>query len=217
MGTLLFLTTVYFFSVSRKIPFELLVRDTNAISQLPFYFGSLSTIGIILWAMTASVCFITATVLLTGSRSGNQSCFFFICAGLLSSLLLVDDAFMLHESVFPRFLLISNSIVLGIYALSALLFFTLFFRFMWQRSIVPLMVSGTCLALSIIFDKVHDNHLFDAVGISGHQIPFLLEDGFKLLGIVGWFGYFFMMSAIELRKVRAVANPAQPENAPPRM
>ena len=86
----------------KGIPISKLTRDPTAIAFLPAYTGFLSQIGIFLWSASATICFFSATVLSKGVDCQKLRRFL-VASALLTLILGLDDAFLLHEKVLPRF------------------------------------------------------------------------------------------------------------------
>lgn len=161
------------------VEIPVLTRDPLAITDGEFYFGLLSNIGIILWCAAAIICLFTHFILSAVNLGLSQH--FFLYAGLLTSLLLVDDLFMVHESVFPRYLNINEKAVMALYLLF-MGFLLIRYRFkILSTPYLVLMSSLLFLGLSMIVDMALDI-------LPDYQ--YILEDGLKFLGIMGWLYYF---------------------------
>ena len=161
------------------VEIPVLTRDPLAITDGEFYFGLLSNIGIMFWCAAAIICLFTYFLLRAVNPGLSQH--FFLYAGLLTLFLLVDDLFMVHESVFPLYLRINEKVVMAMY----LLFMGfLLVRYRYKILSTPylvLMSSLGFLGLSMIVDTALSN-------LPNYQ--YLLEDGLKFLGIMGWLYYF---------------------------
>jgi len=173
--------------LTTDVPLGHLTRDVTAVANLPFYTGALSTIGIILWSATASICFITSIVLRANSKDSDAVQFLF-CSGTLTSILMLDDAFELHENTFR--LGVSESVLLIMYILLAVILFSKYIKFIYHSDNCILLLSILFFAASVAFDKLNDYHMMHYLHVKSHGIMYLLEDGSKLLGIVGWLSYF---------------------------
>ena len=80
------------------IPFGVLSRDPTATLSAPPYVGVLSQLGIFLWAATTAMCAFTLRLLI--DHEGSTTSVSFLKWGFVLSLLLgLDDAFLVHESV----------------------------------------------------------------------------------------------------------------------
>lgn len=172
----------------KDVSIVVFLRDTTAVAGGRFYFGALSNIGILLWCATATACFLTSGVSRRTSKGSNTS-LFFLCAGLITTMLMVDDLFLVHERVAPDYLGLSSNTTFLIYGALAAAFF-LYFRGVIFRSDYALLLPALLfLAGSVVVDQLDDNGLLSLV-VESTDIRFLLEDGPKLFGIAGWFSYF---------------------------
>lgn len=169
-----------------------LMRDPVQSLGAPFYMGFASNVGILFWCATAAVCFFASAVLRRSEGRSEWSCFFTF-AGVLTAILLVDDFFLVHDEIVPNYLFprkgwlhLNEKVVLAVYALVAM-------RFFWscRRTILKktdwllLAVAMGFLALSVIAERS-----FTKAFIPTKELRTLAEDGFKLMGIMGWFHYF---------------------------
>lgn len=181
LGGIVLLRVVY------GIPMALFTRDAAQITGSAPFIGALSNLGILLWCTAAATALFAAA--LAGRRDGNGEAIGFLRAGAaLTVLLLFDDLFLLHDVVFPDYLHVSQLLVYVAYALAAAGFLLRFRRHILARTDYPLLAIALAgFALSIGMDLV-DEHIL----IPG---TYILEDGFKFLGIVGWCGYFVRSAA----------------------
>lgn len=184
---LLLLGTVIFTLLTQaKIPFFL--SEAKAIYSIPFHAGALSSIGILLWCAAASVCFLTATVLY-GSPAESEKRRFLLSAGLLTSVLTLDDLFLIHEELAPDYLNLEEEIVLSFYLVLFIFFLARHIRTIFRTDFSILLTSLTFFAGSFVFDLLFQHRLM-LVGAELRGLRYLLEEGSKLLGIAGWLGYF---------------------------
>ncbi|HEV2295889.1 MAG TPA: hypothetical protein VGR35_18730 [Tepidisphaeraceae bacterium] len=170
--------------VTADIEVGTLTRDRQMFAGAKFYAGAYSTLGLLLWASTATICLFTAA--LVAGRSGRLA-LMFASGALLSVLLLVDDMLMLHEVVFPYYLGISEYFVVGAQGVAGLLFVLIFRRELLAGPLLLFVMTGGCFAASLISDEMPPG-----------RAHFLIEDGLKLLGICGWLGFWLQRGAIEL-------------------
>jgi hypothetical protein len=166
---------IQFIHAWRDIPYENLVRDPNAIANLPKYIGFISQFGIFLWFASVGICFM-GYFLIRGIESVNIKSKYLLYFGIFSLMLGLDDAYMLHEELAHRGLY--EEMFFGVYAVMLLVFILKCLKLFFQTHFILLILSGFCLASSIAVDK-YDHTLF------------LLDDSFKVSGIVFWFVYFF--------------------------
>jgi hypothetical protein len=203
---LIFLVTIFWIAKVQNIPMYVLVADPAEIAQKPPYMGLLSQIGILIWSGTLCVCWFTASLLGKNKIRTNQISWseFLWSSGGVTLYLLLDDWLQIHEytpvilglakapSGVPRFL--QNSIEFFVF----ILYFVIFAAYLWrykgkimQSNILPILVALGFMGLSTLIDILpHDN-------LRSHD---LLEEGSKLIGILSWFNYFFLLSKQCLRR-----------------
>lgn len=167
-----------------KIPVTSLMRDPLAVTNAPFYFGAISNIGILFWCSAVAICFFSFR-LLSDIRINKEFQRFFLFSGGITSILLLDDLFLLHEQVFPSYLNISEKLVFLGYGMIMSLYLIRFRKTILKTEFILLILAFCFLGLSVIIDK-----LLIVSTLLGDERRILLEDGFKLLGIISWFTYF---------------------------
>ncbi|MCW5515668.1 hypothetical protein [Muriicola sp. Z0-33] len=145
------------------------------------YIGILSNIGILFWAATVSITFFTS-YMLWGSKRYKASSKFLFYSGLFTSFLMLDDLFLLHENIFPKLLNIPELLVYIVYALILIWYFTAYYKKISKGEYVLLL-----LAIFFFGGSVSIDYIGQFIKIPG---VYVLEDGFKICGIVTWFTYF---------------------------
>lgn len=166
-----------------QIPLETLTRDPSAVLEAPFYVGLVSHIGILLWCAAAAICLFGAVFL---STTGEKTFSVFLAAsGLLTTILLLDDVFLFHEEIAYTYFYISQKKVYAGYALLGLLYLYRFRHTILKSDFLFLALAFFFFAASIGIDLLPET-------VIPHH--FLFEDGFKLLGIVGWSAYLIRTS-----------------------
>jgi hypothetical protein len=160
-----------------KVATDYLTRDPSSIMSAPFYLGLFSNIGILFWCSSATICLFSYALLRKDIRAKEYSSFF-LFSGLLTSLLLFDDFFLIHESVFPDYLNINEKIIYAGYIVLVLIFFLRFKTILKKTEFIILLSAVIFFGLSIVCDNIFPN------------IPAVIEDTFKLVGITTWFTYF---------------------------
>ncbi len=177
---------VVFLSLKTGIPISKFTADPAAIAGINPFIGVVSNIGILFWCASASICFFSFALLQKTRIRGNFPAFF-LFSGFITSILLLDDLFLFHERnlnsreiIFPNSPFISQEVVYLSYIMLILFYLIRFRKIIIETDIVLLFLAFLFFGVSIIIDlfpiPVFDNYLF--------------EDGFKLFGIVSWFGYF---------------------------
>ncbi|NIS91284.1 MAG: hypothetical protein GTN98_14620 [Woeseiaceae bacterium] len=177
-GTLLVLHVMY------GVPVGDLTRDALAVAKSPPWYGLLSQIGIFFWAGAATMgLFLWATARGMGAEQRQAS--FGLFSALLTILLGLDDALMMHEKVFPEIFGIPENFVLVSYVV-LLLAFLFFFRGVIIRTDMKLLVFSLFLfGASMLVD-------FFLVSAEFLDLIYFIEDGAKFGGIVAWCGFFFV-------------------------
>jgi hypothetical protein len=156
-----------------------LMRDPVAVFEGPWYTGALSQLGILVWAAAAAYCVLAASLLMGRAR------WFFIASAALTLLLGLDDAFVLHERVFPDYLGLDEIFVYGIYLGLTITYLLVFIRQILFTEYPLLAMAFGFFGLSIIMDVAN---------LHGPG-SFLLEDGAKFMGIVSMAIYYFRTAA----------------------
>lgn len=166
-------------------------RDIATLGDLPFYAGSVSTLGLILWGATVGMCFLTYAVL--RSRHRSQLVQFLGWGGVLTAVLLFDDAYLLHESVFPRYLGVDGSILFGTYAVAGVAYLASYRRVFFRTNYSLLLLGFLAFAVSVAADY--------SLELFFRETGFLMmmEDGSKLVGVVAWTAYYANTCRIALK------------------
>ena len=106
----------------KGIPMGNLTKDPASILDFPFYFGVISSLGVLMWAASASLCLFVGLLQYQVEKNYEEAKI--VSAGLLTLILSFDDLFLhIHERFFPRYLNISELIVYFAYITAGLSFF----------------------------------------------------------------------------------------------
>lgn len=158
-----------------NIPLRNFVSDPVAILKKPFYFGLLSQLGIFIWAAMVAVCFLTANVLTLHAKK-HPIRRFFLWSGLFVLLLGLDDAFLFHDQVLPKYLGIPEIFAYTLYAGLAVAYLWAFRKIILRSDYTFLALALVSFALSVGLD----------VFIHSYIAAYLFEEGFKFIGLVAW-------------------------------
>jgi hypothetical protein len=162
-------------------PVSLLTRDPVAVGNLPPWTGLLSTLGLCAWAGAAAVAlFAGAWVRERGGATAIPAGWFF-GAGALSVVLLLDDAFLAHEVLLPRFAGIPEKVTYALYGVAALAWFMGGLRYLRGTPWLLLGFAGLGFGASVAIDVLS--------GDNSPAFTVLLEDGAKWMGIAAWGAY----------------------------
>ena len=158
-------------------PMSYMTRDPAATTDAEFYLGFLSNLGIMLWSAAAAVCLFTAVVL--HRRRAQRQSLFLLVSGLFSLVLVLDDAFMLHEEVLPGRLHVPQLAVYAGYAILISGYLVFFARDILRTDYLLLATALSFLGLSMGMDEF----------LPFNDLETMIEDGMKFSGIVFWTSY----------------------------
>jgi len=171
---LLFLVTIV--ARSSHISVLSLTRDMAAIAHVHPLIGVVSNVGILLWCATAVICFFSSSLL--RQQGLHAEARLLLWAGLMTSALLVDDLFMIHEYIAPVHFHVNEKVVLASHVCAAAAYLLSHRRLILAANYQLLAAAMVLFTASMLVDVA------DAHGWWG-----LAEDGFKVLGIASWLGY----------------------------
>jgi len=160
------------------IPVENLTRDPAAVAGAPFYIGVVSNFGMVLWGASAAACFL-GYMLLRGDAGKRDLRLFFLVSGMITCALLLDDLLQFHEEIYPKYVAIPQRFTYGAYTIGLLAYVARFRAAISRTPYLLALLAAVFLGLSAVADQLP------------FELPahYLFEDGFKLLGIVGWLTY----------------------------
>ena len=164
----------------RGEPIWKITGDPAEIMHYPAYIGALSSLGNLLWSMTAAVCLLGAIVV-KQHRASRITRHFFLTSGMFSIILCVDDLFLLHDHVIPALLHIPEMLLYLLYLIAILVYLTYF---------MPCILNYEYLLLgtSIVFFGLSRSILAASPFIDHIEIA---ADILKHFGIVFWLIFFY--------------------------
>lgn len=171
----------------------MLTREPTTALDGPFWVGCISNIGAVLWCVTAGVALFSAVIL--WNRRDRQTGFIAL-AGVLTTCLMVDDFFMLHDGMAWAIARINEKKVLAAWGVMGLAWLILYRRNILKSDYLLLFSAGLWLGLSAVVDM-------GIIRIDESR-RHLWEDGFKLMGIVGWSVYLCRTSYYAVTATLAV-------------
>ena len=164
-----------------------MTRDVTAIARIHPLSGILSNLGVLLWCATASISLFAA---LTLREVGPRDAFWFLLgSGFLSTYLMLDDLFQIHEDLAPRYLGLRQKGTLAILGAFVLVYLLAFRHVILQTHFALLVLAMGFLSTSVGVDTV----LAPIFWRMGHS-ELLFEDGAKWLGISCWCSYYVRAS-----------------------
>lgn len=150
--------------------------DLAAVGDVPPYAGFLSQAGVLVWAFGAAVCwwsFLTLTV----DRARRT---FLLSGAVVTSVMMVDDVYMLHDWVLPA-VGIPENLVLAALALLGVWFVWANRRLLLQTSWPMLVAAVLGLGTMLVVDLLEHS-----TSIPGHIV---YEEGAKFFGLLAWCTY----------------------------
>ena len=175
-----------------------ITRDPTRLAHVPYYYGFLSNLGILVWAAGAFIPFFSSfhvhVMKVKGLLRG---------AGILTLILLLDDFFLFHETIAPKVLHIPESVVYLSYLVAFAVFFFRHLHVILKRTEYWILVLGTFLGGVAV--------LIDAKFLPGGKTN--IDDILKLLGMVAYSYYWIMTSsqALSQNPRNSSANRAESE------
>lgn len=198
---MLFLIAVVVASLQMEVSIAAFTRDPASVAHIHPFIGVVSNIGVMLWTATATICLFSWAILRHNLDEMRFSTFL-LCSGLMTTLLLLDDFFLLHETIFPIYFGAPEKVVFIGYAGLILCGMVMFKKCILKTEYLILLIAVGFFGLSLFIDTFQDR-IESFIG--GWRI--LFEDGFKLLGIVGWFGYFLRCCFISTHSIKLTEYP----------
>jgi hypothetical protein len=190
----LFIFLIWLLTENTKISIYELVADPAEVGNLAPYTGLVSIIGVLLWCGAVSICFFSAYLLRISKKTNPKWQLFFLASAYIMLWLLIDDIFQLHEN-FSTLLFgaeanivqtnrplqhLLETILFVIYGSLFTLYIFYFRKLIYQTDLLGLILALLFFAISIVIDILFE-------GMKG---DFILEEGFKLLGIISLLTYY---------------------------
>lgn len=217
--TFIVLAFFLFVSFKTKIPIAIFIKDpaviagsnaligSNVNATINPLIGAVSNIGILLWCISATLCFFSFFILnehrkILNNTQLNQLSYFLFYSGILTVALLLDDLFLFHEAIAPKLLNLSQTFIYICLAIVTLFWISFFRRIIFRTEWFFLFFAFIFFGLSIGLDRIMDWSIYPSylVGLSKDHLA-IVEDGAKLFGIVNWFRYFAKLSLDSIKLI----------------
>jgi hypothetical protein len=163
---------------------------------IPLYAGIVSNLGILLWTAAAAVSAF-AWLALRRTPAPPLPPAFFLGSALVSSLLMLDDFFLIHERWVPILLGIAERFVFAVYGMVVLYYLSRWRHTILRTEFLLLAAAFAGFALSLSVDAIPD-----VFSYSVPQIHFF-EDGSKFAGVAAWAGYHVRTALMAVRGLPA--------------
>lgn len=170
-----------------RVDMDVMTRDVTATANVHPLTGILSNLGILLWCAAASICAFAA-VTLRNVKPGEPFRFL-LCSALLSAYLLLDDFFLFHDELAPRYLGVDEKLVYAALGIAVCAYLIAFRRVILHTHFAVLLLAVGFLGISVVMDALLEPWLRRL----GHW-EYFFEDGAKWLGIAAWCSYYVRTS-----------------------
>jgi len=160
-----------------QVPVSKFTRDIATVADIGFYIGMLSTAGIMLLSAAAGICFFGIFILRQKERF-KEPFRFTLVSGLITAVFALDDAFLLHDDVFPHYLNIDEKYIYLLYLFVLMGYLFYFGRFILKTDYLLLLLSFIFFGLMTFYKLLLVTNLEVVVG-----------DSLKFMGILFWLGY----------------------------
>lgn len=178
----LFLTITAGLALYNDVHFSFLTRDPITLLEGKPYIGLISNTGIIFWCATSAILLFSSKISAIQKKPKNQTLFLFF-SGLLTTFLLMDDLFMMHDVVFPEYVKMGDGAFYSFYDLFLVALLVFYRKIILNTDYILLILALAFFGGSALIDSV-------IVVRSKFNYPYSFEDSFKFLGIIAWFAYF---------------------------
>lgn len=174
-----------------------LLGDPSVVSGSPWWSGSISLIGLLLWAGTAGMLLLTGLVVLEGAEPERAR--FFLAFAALVGWFALDDAVLLHEEVLPDEIGVPRFAVIVLYGVVAA-GWALRFRGHLTRHVGLLGVVVGGFVISLVLDKADD-----LPGLEPGYRTAVAEDYAKYVGVGALMTWVLLEARRELLGVQRAA------------
>jgi hypothetical protein len=184
------------------------LRDIVATGKLPFFAGFVPQLAAILWSASLTVCLFSIYVLNQRKEVSISYRRLLWQGGILTLALLLDDVFLFHEEIAPKYLHINEEFVIAGYGLLGLIFVFSNWKEILSSEYLILILSLGLFGFSILLDAVP----IDSFNLRyfWKQLEMFLEDGSKFAGIATWLTYYIRYTKQQITSTESIGiNPAQ--------
>jgi hypothetical protein len=210
LGTSLFIAFLHF---EEHVSVYRLISDPAPFVGMPWYFGSLSHAGVLIWTASAAVCAFAAMLLWNSvSRDRRRLSRLLAILGVGSLWMALDDLLLIHEQI-GRLMFDDDSrhtgeaLVFGAYALLMLGCLVWYRETVAQTEVALLLAAIVSLGVSVTIDTVLQldmggNNYFLEIVLSrswGGPTIDIIEDLLKLNGGMLMLAYFFRTGVVAMQ------------------
>lgn len=177
---LLILTVTLGARFESDVPISFFSRDPTATLEGHPLTGMQSTLGILVWCAAAGICFFTSLVL-RRTQANKAFCSFVLWSGMITSVLALDDMFLVHEDLVKRYLSLGENVVFLAYVFLLVGYVIKFRSYILDSEYLLLLLAFALFGLSVVIDFFQNQW----------PLPgrIFVEGALKLIGIVTWSSY----------------------------
>jgi hypothetical protein len=184
------LIVLIYVAVQDEFPIQDMLSDPAETQGFDPLIGIVSTFGIFGWFVAAGATFLAWCVCRVG---------WFAAMCTLSAVMGVDDALLLHDSIFPERFGINEKLVLAGYCVLALAVVVIYRREFVSNLPGLLVIIVMLFVLSLAMDRHGVREILRLNG-ERYDIAAFIEDGGKLLGIWAWVTYVMIAATRRLAR-----------------
>lgn len=162
-------------------PAAIFTREAQSVLDGPFYAGSFSNLGGLVWFAAAAIMSFAGSL-----KPLDRAAL--ILAALLTWAMGLDDVFMLHDRVYPK-LYLSETIVSAVYFGVIGIIVLRYYRQLARSTLIGIAVAVIFWLVSALFDRFFNN------------FGQLAEDGTKFVGIVFWSAAWIRQAYIDITRL----------------
>ena len=179
------------------------MRDASSKSGSSPFLAMGSDLGMYCWVASLAIGIVSLILAAKHRGAAKNHARYLVALLLLTLMLFLDDRLMLHEYYCERILGIDEMYVLGIWMLAGGLFFFLGAKWHHLGGWPFLLTSLSLFALSVSVDRVDASFLVPSIGEEVFGLFYLIEDGFKLAGIMFWLVFVARVGMQVVRQAEA--------------
>jgi len=187
------LSAVRVLSLKTGAPIYKFMRDPAAITGANPFSGVVSNLGVLFWCASATICLFSWSILRHRLPMVRFSKFL-LYSGLLTLLLLVDDFFLLHDLILPKYFSVPTDFPVICYGALMFCLIMTFKQCILRTEYLIALMALCFFGVSLIVD-IFEPSFEQRLG----AWRILIEDGFKFSGIIVWLGYFFRCCFVAIR------------------
>ena len=190
--------------VFQEFTLDLFFLTGATMADLPFYTGFVPQLVGILWSASLTICIFMFVALKRYGSDFARVRQFFLHFGIITAVLLFDEAFLFHGEVAPKYLHINKVVVIAVYLMIIVFFVASNWMEILSGEYLILFLALGMFGASIILDMLPLKALH--VQLSWQQLSYFLEDGSKFTGVATWLTYLSRFAIRQFETIRLHSN-----------